>query len=419
MIRTFLLLLLMTGMILPASAQLTLEECQRKAQDNYPLVTQYQLIRLSEEYSLANAAKGNLPQISLSGKASYQSDATTLPFEVPGVSFRGMPKDQYQVMVEVRQNLWDGGIIRNRKKQISAASEEATRQLDVSMYAVNERVNEVFFGILLLDEQLTQNTLYNKELERNLKTVCSYRDNGLANEADVDAVQVEILQSHQQRISLENNRRAYIRMLSLLTGEQLEESVHLTRPDTPVLTESLQIRRPELALYNARQYQLNVREQALKAGIRPQLSLFAQGAYGNPGLNMLKDAFEPSYLVGARLSWNFGSLYTLRNDRRQLDNERLKIESNRNLFLFNTRMQLTQQDETVRTLREQMKKDDEIIRLRTHIRQAAESKVANGTLSVTEMLRELTRENLARQDKALHEIQLLLTYYQLQHLTNE
>ena len=202
-------------------------------------------------------------------------------------------------------------------------------------------------------------------------------------------------------------------------GEQLEESVHLTRPDTPVLTESLQIRRPELALYNARQYQLNVREQALKAGIRPQLSLFAQGAYGNPGLNMLKDAFEPSYLVGARLSWNFGSLYTLRNDRRQLDNERLKIESNRNLFLFNTRMQLTQQDETVRTLREQMKKDDEIIRLRTHIRQAAESKVANGTLSVTEMLRELTRENLARQDKALHEIQLLLTYYQLQHLTNE
>ena len=290
MIRTFLLLLLMTGMILPASAQLTLEECQRKAQDNYPLVTQYQLIRLSEEYSLANAAKGNLPQISLSGKASYQSDATTLPFEVPGVSFRGMPKDQYQVMVEVRQNLWDGGIIRNRKKQISAASEEATRQLDVSMYAVNERVNEVFFGILLLDEQLTQNTLYNKELERNLKAVCSYRDNGLANEADVDAVQVEILQSHQQRISLENNRRAYIRMLSLLTGEQLEESVHLTRPDTPVLTESLQIRRPELALYNARQYQLNVREQALKAGIRPQLSLFAQGAYGNPGLNMLKDA---------------------------------------------------------------------------------------------------------------------------------
>ena len=419
MIRTFLLLLLMTGMILPASAQLTLEECQRKAQDNYPLVTQYQLIRLSEEYSLANAAKGNLPQISLSGKVSYQSDATTLPFEVLGVSFRGMPKDQYQVMVEVRQNLWDGGIIRNRKKQISAASEEATRQLDVSMYAVNERVNEVFFGILLLDEQLTQNTLYNKELERNLKAVCSYRDNGLANEADVDAVQVEILQSHQQRISLENNRRAYIRMLSLLTGEQLEESVHLTRPDTPVLTESLQIRRPELALYNARQYQLNVREQALKAGIRPQLSLFAQGAYGNPGLNMLKDAFEPSYLVGARLSWNFGSLYTLRNDRRQLDNERLKIESNRNLFLFNTRMQLTQQDETVRTLREQMKKDDEIIRLRTHIRQAAESKVANGTLSVTEMLRELTRENLARQDKALHEIQLLLTYYQLQHLTNE
>lgn len=417
--RVLLLILLTAGTILPASAQLTLDECHRKAQENYPLVTQYQLIRLSEEYSLANVAKGNLPQITLSGKASYQSDATTLPFDLPGVSFKGMPKDQYQVLVEIRQNLWDGGIIRNRKKQTSAASEEATRQLDVSMYAVNERVNEVFFGILLLDEQLAQNTLYNKELERNLKAVCSYRDNGLANEADADAVRVEILQSHQQRISLENNRRAYVRMLALLTGDQLEESVQLIRPDAPALTETLQIKRPELDLYNARQYQLNVREQALKAGIRPQFSLFAQGAYGNPGLNMLKNAFEPTYVIGARLNWNFGNLYTLRNDRRQLDNERQRIESNRNLFLFNTRMQLTQQDETVRTLREQMKKDDEIIRLRTHIRQAAESKVANGTLSVTEMLRELTRENLARQDKALHKIQLLMTGYQLKHLTNE
>lgn len=115
--RVLLLILLTAGTILPASAQLTLDECHRKAQENYPLVTQYQLIRLSEEYSLANVAKGNLPQITLSGKASYQSDATTLPFDLPGVSFKGMPKDQYQVLVEIRQNLWDGGIIRNRKNR--------------------------------------------------------------------------------------------------------------------------------------------------------------------------------------------------------------------------------------------------------------------------------------------------------------
>ena len=146
--------------------------------------------------------------------------------------------------------------------------------------------------------------------------------------------------------------------------------------------------------------------------------MFAQGAYGNPGLNMLKNSFEPYYIVGARLSWNFGSLYTLKNDKRKFTTERQRIQSNRDLFLFNTHLQLAEQQGVISALQKQMKTDNEIIRLRTKIRKSAEATVANGTLTVTEMLRELTNENLARQNKALHEIQLLMDMYQQKHLTN-
>ena len=398
-------------------AQFSLDECQQRAQANYPLVRQYELIEKTKEYTLSNLSKGNLPQISLNGKASYQSDATSLPFDFPGVPDELVPKDQYQAVVEVQQNIWDGGNIRAKKREAEARSDEQHGQLQVNMYALRERINQLYFGILLLDEQLEQNRLLQEQLERSLEQVTAYCANGIANEADIDAVKVEQIKSRQQAISLKNNRAAYQRMLALFVGTSAD-SLHVVKP-IPEATASSEIRRPELDWYQAQEQRIAIQEQNLKASYMPRLSLFAQGGYANPGLDMLKNEFQAYYVVGARLSWNFGSLYTLRNDRRQLDNERLKIESNRNLFLFNTRMQLTQQDETVRTLREQMKKDDEIIRLRTHIRQAAESKVANGTLSVTEMLRELTRENLARQDKALHEIQLLLTYYQLQHLTNE
>ena len=192
----------------------------------------------------------------------------------------------------------------------------------------------------------------------------------------------------------------------------------LVKPIVPQGNSSDVINRPELSLYTAQENSINVKEQALKTGYRPQLGLFAQGAYGNPGLNMLKNSFEPYYIVGARLSWNFGSLYTLKNDKRKFTTERQRIQSNRDLFLFNTHLQLAEQQGVISALQKQMKTDNEIIRLRTNIRKSAEAKVANGTLTVTEMLRELTNENLARQNKALHEIQLLMDMYQQKHLTN-
>lgn len=414
-----LLLILSMWFGLQSYGQLTLEQCQQKAQANYPLARQYQLIELSTDYTLANASKGNLPQVSLSGKASYQSDATTLPFSFSGLEFKGMPKDQYQIMIDVSQNIWDGGQIHFHKEQARAKGKEAEKQLDVNMYALRERINQLFFGILLLDEQLTQNTLLQEELQRNLTNIEAYCTNGIANEADVDAVRVEILNTRQQRIQIESNRNAYLRMLSLFTGEQLDEQTTLQKPSVPMLKENSLINRPELEWYAAQAHTLNVREETLKAGYRPQFSLFAQGAYGNPGLNMLKDSFEPYFIVGARMSWRFGSLYTLKNDRRKLQTDRSKIQSNRDLFLLNTQVALTEQEQAIQSLRGQMKEDNEIIRLRTNIRKAAEAKVANGTLTVTEMLRELTHESMAKQNKALHEVQLLMDLYQQKHITNE
>lgn len=416
MLRMF-LFLCVWGFSHIVHAQVTLEDCRQKARENYPQARQYDLLRLSEEYTLSNAGKGNLPQISLSGKISYQSEATTFPFDIPGLDSKGLPKDQYQAMIEVRQNLWDGGKIRNQKAQIQAATEESERQLDNSLYALEERVDQVFFGILLLDEQLSQHTLLEEELARSLKDVQAYRTNGTANDADVDAVQVEILQTHQQRIQLESNRSAYLRMLSLLTGEELPPHTHLQRPEAVLETTGI-VNRPELRWYEAQEQSVSVQRKGLQTGYLPSFSLFAQGAYGNPGLDILKDKFRAYYLVGARFTWNFGSLYTLKNDRKKLDNQLQKIQSERDLFLFHTHLQLAEEDGTIQTLRQQMKEDEEIIRLRENIRLSAEAKVANGTLSVSDLLKEITAENLARQTKVLHEIQLLMHLHQRKHLTN-
>ena len=400
------------------SAQITLEDCQRRTQDNYPLVRQYGLIEKTKEYTLANVSKGYLPQLALSAKATYQSAVTELPIQIPGVDIKGLSKDQYQVMLELKQNIWDGGAIRSQKEATKATSDVDREKLNVDMYALNERVNQVYFGILLLDEQLAQNELLQEQLGRSYSQVSAYMENGIANQADVDAVKVEQLNTKQKRIELAASRQAYLDMLSLLTGEQIVPGTQLQKP-AETETSALDNNRPELLWFEAQNGRLQVQEESLKSRNMPVLGLFVQGAYGNPGLNMLKNEFTPFYIAGVRMSWNFGNLYTLRNDRRMIENSRQQLESNRDVFLFNTRLQATQQNSAVLSMRRQMVDDEEIIRLRTNIRKAAEAKVANGTLTVTEMLREITSESLARQTKALHEIQLLMNQYQLKYTMNK
>ena len=400
-------------------AQITLEECQRKTQDNYPLVRQYNLVEKTKEYNLENAARGYLPQFALSAKASYQSDVTELPVKVPGIDLKGLPKDQYQVILELQQKIWDGGGIRMQKKQATAEAEIEKEKWNVDMYALKDRVNDLFFGILMLDEQLQQNTLLQDELDRNYSQIAAYVDNGIANQADWDAVKVEQLNVRQKRVELSSLRITYLKMLSLLMGEGLTQETVFKRPvPEKEISAASEIRRPELSWLDAQGAGLQVQEKALNVRHLPHLGLFVQGAYGNPGLNMLKNEFSPYYVAGVRLSWNFGSLYTLKNDRKLIENKRQQLETNRDVFLFNTRLEMTQQDQFIRSLEKQMQDDEEIIRLRTSIRKAAEVKVANGTLTVTEMLRELTNESMARQTKALHEIQRLMSIYQLKYTTN-
>lgn len=399
-------------------AQLTLEECQRQAQANYPLVRRYGLIEKAREYDLSNAGKGYLPRFSLSGKATYQSDITELPVKLPNVDFKTAPKDQYQVMLEVQQTLWDGGDIRNRKQLARAASEVDLQQQHVDMYALNDRINQLFFGILLLDERLKQNQLLQDDLERTYRQVSNYMANGIASQSDLDAVSVERLRTKQQRVELETSRQAYLAMLSAFIGKPVSPEEALMKPaveETGEVDRRI-YNRPEFRLFDAQQGQLGVQEAVLNARLMPRFGLFVQGAYGNPGLNMLKDEFNAWYMAGVRMSWNFGSLYTLKNDRRRIDNSRRQIETGRDVFLFNTRLQVTQQDAAVLSMRRQMKDDDEIIRLRRNIRRAAEAKVENGTLTVTDMLREITNENLAYQAKALHEVQLLMGIWELRYL---
>lgn len=397
-------------------SQITLQQCCSLARENYPLAKQYDLISLSEQYTLANIKSGNYPQLQLSGSVSYQSDATTLPFEIPNLDFHGQPKDQYRVMIELRQNIWDGGEKANNKRNARLVAEENKRKLDISMHELEDRVNNIFFGILLLDAQLNQNSLLEENLRSSLSCVEALRNNGFVGQSEVDAVKVEILGVRQKRAVLQSSRASYIDMLSLLTGKKMDEKDSFVRPEMLVSAEEVDLQRPELLWYDARMRTVENEMQKLKTLYMPRFSLFAQGGYGNPGLNMLEDKFRPYYIVGARLNWNISSLYTLKNSRKLLSEKAKSIDAERETFVVNNDFRKREKEGMMQALEKQLCEDDEIIRLRGNIRKASEAKLSNGTISATDHIREINAESQAKQVKDIHEIEYLMRIYEFMRL---
>ncbi|MFV0328696.1 MAG: TolC family protein [Dysgonomonas sp.] len=397
---------------------LTIEQCQQMAKENYPLIKRYALIDKSKEYNLSNAGKGYLPQFSLTAKASYQSEVTKIPVDIPGMDIPGMSKDQYSATVDVTQTIWDGGVISSKKDITKSASLVEQKQLDVDMYSINDRVNQLFFGILLIDAKIKQNDLLQAELQRNHSLITSYIENGVANQADLDAVKVEQLKAVQTKTQLLSNKKSYLEMLSTLIGEPLTEKTILQKPKGEDLIVLRQINRPEMELFDAQLNNLETQRRSIKAGYMPKLGLYLTGGYGKPGLNMLENEFSAYYIGGVRLSWNFGSLYTKKNDQKLIDVNQDNIMTQRETFLFNTNIETSQEQNEINKNRDLLKYDDEIITLRNNVKKAAEVKVANGILTVTDLMQEITAEDMARQDKIQHEIELLLSIYNLKFTTN-
>ena len=424
----FLLLLALGFLNSSAFGQLNIDQCQEKARKNYPQIKQYSLIEQTGAYNISNANKGYLPQLSFSAQATYQSDVTEIPASLgqilsqltgQNVTIASMSKDQYKMVAELQQTIWDGGMISSQKEQIKATTELEKQKLEVDLYTIKERVNQIFFGILALNEQKVQIDLLQKELQTNYEKIKAYMQNGVANQADLDMIRVEQLKVKQKKAELNAIQKSYREMLAVMIADTTALTAALEKPvfDTNISSE-LEIKRPELKLFDAQTNLFASQEKIIRAGNLPKLGVFGQGGYGNPGLNMFNPGFTPYYILGAKLTWNFSGLYSQGNHLQKIALNKQTVASQKETFLFNTNLKVVNAQNEIAKIKEQIKSDDEIIALRKNIKKAAEVKVENGTLTVTDLIREINAESTAIQEKALRQIQLSMAVYNLKNITN-
>lgn len=407
-----------------AQAQ-TLEECQQAAEKNYPVIKQYGLIAQTTELTVKNIQKGWLPQITASAQATYQSDVVSWPenmqrmYQQMGLDMKGLTKDQYKIGVDLQQVIYDGGAIGSQRSIARQKGKVQEAQTDANLYQVRKRVNEMYFSLLLLDEQIRLNDDVKALLLSSEKKLAAMVKGGTAATSDFDNVKAERLSVAQQNENLKSQRQMLQRMLSVFCG------IEVSNPEKPAAVEASASanNRPEIRLFDNQLKLAEVQEKALNTKLRPTLGLYAQGYYGYPGLNMFEDMISWKWslngIVGIKLSWNVGALYTHKNDKAKLKAQRELIENAREVFLFNNNMEQIQQTENVSRYRTMMQGDDEIIALRTNVRKAAESKLAHGIIDVNSLLREINNENAAKTQQAIHEIDMLKEMYNLKYTNNE
>jgi outer membrane protein TolC len=408
----------LTGLMPPeakAQTTLTIQDCYSLAKANYPLLKQRDLITKSKEYTVQNASKGYLPQLSINGSATYQSEVTAIPISIPGMNVPTLSKDQYKLYAEVNQTVYDGGIIKQQKQTHEANSVVDQQKLEVELYRINERINQLYFGILMIDEQLKQTELLKKDLQLGINRTETAIANGTAFKSSLDVLKAEMLKVNQRTIELKATRKGYLDMLSLFVNKTLDEQTQLTKPKQ--LNLSAQINRPELMMYDYQNKSLDVQSKMINAKNMPKVNLFVQGGYGRPALNMLNNNFETYYIGGVRMNWSLSGYYTSGKEKEIVNINRRAIELQKETFLFNTNNTVKQQSAEIAKLQELLSTDDEIITLRTGIKNTSSVQLQNGVINTNDYLREVNAEDNARQTKILHEIQLLMAQYNQQTTT--
>ena len=402
------LIIFLLAVVLNAQKTLSLEECYQSARENYPLIKQNEYIEKSSEYKIANIWKGYYPQINLNGQATYQSDVTSLPVTFPGINIETLSKEQYKAMAEISQVIYDGGVMGSQAGIQKASAEAEQNKLEMELIKVIERINQLYFGILLYDEQLIQINLTKNDLQSSLKKLEAAFENGTTLKSNVDVLEAELLKADQKEIEVKTSRKSFIDMLGLLINQNLVDDLNLQHPAIFISEEMETINRPELNLFSSQKKIIEEQNGITVSKILPKASLFFQGGYGKPALNMLKNEFDWYYIAGARLSWQISNLFTYTNEKEIAEINSKSIEAQKETFLLNTNLSLKQYKNEIQKLIDLIGVDYKIIKIRETVKETAKAQLENGVITSNDFLRELNAEDQAKQNLAIHKIQLLL-----------
>lgn len=399
---------------------LTLDQVRKLTRENHPLVEKIGIIDQNRKFELLKAEWGYLPTIVLSAQATYQTEVVSFPdlFVTLG-GFDKLSNDQYNASILFEQKIWDGGDARLKKQIAESQADVDFSQLEVDLYQMEAKAEELYFGIILMEESINQTDLFIERLRNNLEMMESSYEKGVISKLDLDKIKVSMVEAMQKRDGLVATLESLRKSLSLFVGYDIGDT-ELRKPIEPILrTVADSCARPEYSLFNAQRSLYDNMIKQVDVRKYPQFSFFMQGSYGRPGYNMLDNDFRPYGIVGFKMNWSISSFFYSRRVKDLMQyNAVHNVDMAKDLFEFQLNSQVADRNAEIGKLKSMIAKDDEMLELRKSIRASTEEMYSKGLVSVTELLDNINLENQTALNRIIHEIELLKAEYSLKHTLN-
>lgn len=386
----------------------TLQQLQALAKENYPLLKQKQMYSDIAGNKSKQLNSNFLPQASITGQATYQSEVTQLSIPIPGGGggFKQKP-DQYAFGLELKENLFDYGAIKTQKQIESESSEIQSQQVEIDLIKLKERINLLYGNIYLQQENKKIMLLRIHELEAKKTKMQSAVDNGAALKSNFLVLESEFLSTQQKIEEINYNLIGWCKAITILTNKTIDTATVFSEEQTSKQVQSVVVR-PEYKLFDLQSNTLKLREKMIAKNNLPKLFVFGRGYYGRPGYNFLNNDFRPYGMVGAGINWNLSAYYTSGNEKANLRINNDLVNVQKKLFEMNLQTTLVQQQEEINKLQKMLDMDLKIVEAKTMVRKSSSSQLDNGVITSSDFIVDLNAENQAQFNMKLHQIQLMM-----------
>jgi outer membrane protein TolC len=329
---------------------------------------------------------------------------------IPGIAdaIKPLPHEQYKLTLDINQVIYDGGAIKSARALEKAELSINEKQTETDLYKLRSQINSYYFNILLLARQKELLNNYTDLIIKRLSSMESALVNGVVLRSDIDVLTSEKIKIEQQLGENEIRRTSFLKILSELTGMNIDESAVLISPAYSSEL-AVELSRPELQLYDLRKEQLQAGMKAAESKRMPKAFGFATLGYGNPpGNNFFKDEFAPYYILGAGIKWNIFDWNKVRNEKHIINLQQNIIENRKSDLTDNINRLLEIKKSEILSLESLISSDSELIEIRKRISASAESQYSNGIITATEYLNELNSEQQSLINNEIHKINLAL-----------
>jgi len=404
--RILTLLLVLFTLNIQAQQTITLEKCYELVTKNYPLAKQTDLLNAKLTIDKASINNEKLPKIFVNAQATYQSDVTQLPIKLPNTTIEPLNKDQYRATLDANQLIYNGGLIDAQTKLKEIQAQTQKQQTEVSLYQLKNKINHYYFSILFLQEKarvLQSKKDFLTEKNKEVKSAVKY---GAILPSSEQIIAVELLKIEQQLTDIQFEKSKMLQNLATITYTKFEDATQFVQPEIKEIV--TQNSRPELALFDYQNQQMDALKSIVSKTNYPKITAFAQGGYGNPGLNMLDNSFQPFYTTGVKINWNIFDWNKAKKDQQSLEISKEIIATEKETFELNTALQANEWTAEIGKLEQIISTDESIVELREKILKSADAQMRNGVITTAEYLNEVTQLFESKIAQKTHEIQLQL-----------